>query len=89
MYLQKLRSKQIRKNTFFVGILEVTDKKSRIRSQISIHNQVYDPKIQIQIRAKMSWFQNTAFVTQVSAGERGAMDLYVKIDAACHLGSEQ
>ncbi len=55
-------------------------------------NQVYDPKIQIQILAKMSRFQNPAFVTQVSVGERGALGLhstYVRIDATCHHGREQ
>ncbi len=36
MHLQKIKAKQIRIETFFVGILEVTDENNRIRSQIRI-----------------------------------------------------
>jgi hypothetical protein len=35
---------KLEKNFSFVGILKVTNKKSRIRIQIRIHNQVYGSK---------------------------------------------
>jgi hypothetical protein len=47
MYLQKVVSKtQLEKNVYFVGILKVTNKKSRIRSRIFVRNHVFGYKDQ-------------------------------------------
>jgi hypothetical protein len=77
MYLQKVISKQKRrrKNNSLLASWKSLKKERGAGSGSVI--QVYDPKIQIQICAKMSWFQNTAFMTHVSAGERSSMGLHM------------
>jgi hypothetical protein len=64
MYLQKGITRKLReKKLFFVGILNVTDEKSRIRSRIRIRTLSQsgtDPRI--GIRTKMSRIRNTTFL---------------------------
>jgi hypothetical protein len=65
MYAQKRMSINVEKTNIFVGILKVSDKKSRIRSRTRIRIRthadplVYDTDQRIRIRTKMSRIRNT------------------------------
>jgi hypothetical protein len=65
MYLQKVISKNLREKIFFVGVLKVTDEKSRVRTgsgsgSVSQRYGTADPHT---VRTKLSQIQNAGFFT--------------------------